>query len=101
MRLAVLALALLVGCAGASVRDAHGLRYSAWVIGQAHASAGRCDRVASDESSSTRESETRISKDDERGELCVVANGGRGSTSLWATVAAGFSALVAILAAAL
>ena len=50
MRLAVLALALLVGCAGASVHDYDGLVYRAWAFGQGHAAAGRCDRVATDES---------------------------------------------------
>ena len=90
-----------LGCAGARVEGSNGLTYQAWAFGQGHASAGRCDRVATDVSDSTNSGEHRESKDDERGELCVTANGGRGSVGLWATVAAGFTALVAVMAGAL
>ena len=101
MRSAVLALALLVGCAGASVHDYDGLVYRAWAFGQGHAAAGRCDRVATDESSSTKDTETRVTKDDERGSLCATASGGRGSVGLWSTILAGFTALGVVLAGAL
>ena len=101
MRAFVLALALLVGCAGASVHDYDGLVYRAWAFGQGHAAAGRCDRVATDESSSTKDSETRVTKDDERGTLCATASGGRGSPGMWATIVAGFAALGVMLAGVL
>ena len=57
--------------------------------------------MASDLTSTTKDAELREIKDDERGTLCATASGGRGSPGLWATVAAGFTALVAILAGAL
>jgi len=101
VRAFVLALALLVGCAGASVHDYDGLVYRAWAFGQGHAAAGRCDRVATDESSSTKDSETRVTKDDERGTLCATASGGRGSPGMWATIVAGFAALGVMLAGVL
>jgi hypothetical protein len=57
--------------------------------------------VASDVSESSQDHERRESRDDERGTLCATASGGRGSPGLWATIAAGFGALVAVLAGAL
>jgi hypothetical protein len=101
VRLAALALVVLSGCASASVQDTHGVRYSAWAIGQGHSAAGKCDRVASDVSESTDGTERRETKDDERGSLCATASGGRGSPGLWATIAAGFGALLTVLAGAL
>lgn len=98
MRAVLLALVLLAGCASARVEARDGTVYRAFALGQGHASAGRCDRVASDVSTSTKDAEHRESKDDERGQLCAVANGGRGSPGAWATIAGAFAALFAMLA---
>lgn len=101
MRLAAIALVAAIGCAGARMDAPNGRSYSVWAIGAGRAAAGKCDRVASDESVATKDYETRTTKDDERGTECVSAGGGRGSPGLWATVAAGFSALVLLVSGAL
>ena len=89
----VLVLALCFGCASSTIHH-NGDTYTAFSFGASHASAGYCDRVASDVTVSTKDTENRTTRDDERGTLCALANGGHGSAGLYATIAAGFSALV-------
>jgi hypothetical protein len=99
-RAVALALLLSLGCATATVRDGE-RTYTARAFGASHAAAGKCDRVASDVTESTKDTERRETKDDERGTLCATANGGHGGPGMWATIAAGFSALLLLFGAGL
>lgn len=76
----------------------NGRSYSVWAIGAGRAAAGKCDRVASDVTNSTKDAEHRETHDDERGTECVSASGAHGSVGVYATLAGAFAALLAMLA---
>lgn len=92
---------LAFGCASASVTLPDGTSYTARSIGQSHASAGDCQRDYTENNINSSApqaagAETLKVRDHEQGKSCATADGGPGSTGLWATMMAGFAAFVAI-----
>ena len=98
MRIALLVLVLLSGCATATITRPDGTVLRARVLGAGLAQSGDCTVQAVDlatpsaDGKATAENRTLVGS----GRDCAMAEGGRGSNGLWATVAAGFAALLTL-----